>query len=195
MTSRSKKTRALVKLLPFVGVVLLSILIFLYVDPDQIISTIGFKNAYGLMFVFAALGGLTTFNTVPYYSLLLLLAAAGLNPLLLGLASALGVMTGDSFSYLLGRQGSEAVPDAFRAFLERVRIFAKKHPRIFPFACFLYGSISPLSNDLITLPAGMAGIPYLYVMIPLAVGNIVFNVTLSYLAVYAHGVVSIFIGG
>lgn len=195
MMPRGKRVRALIKLLPLVGVVFLSILVFLYVDPDAIITTIGFKNAYGLMFAFAALGGLTTFNTVPYYSLLLLLAGAGLNPLLLGLASAFGVMTGDSFSYLLGKQGSEVVPDAFKDFLERVRVFAKRHPRIFPFACFLYGSVSPLSNDLITLPAGMAGIPYLYVMIPLAFGNIVFNITLSYLAVYAHGVVSIFIGG
>ena len=54
------------------------------------------------MYVIALLGGMTTFNTVPYIPLLLLLASAGVNPLLLGLSSAFGVITGDAFSYFIG---------------------------------------------------------------------------------------------
>jgi membrane protein DedA with SNARE-associated domain len=139
------------------------------------------------MFSFALLGGLTTFNTVPYYSLLFLLATTGIDPLYLGLSSAFGVMCGDSFSYLLGRQGGTVIPERFQNFFGKVKNLAEKHEKVFLFFCFLYGSISPLSNDFISLSAGMARIKYWKVMLPLGLGNIVFNVSFAYLCVYGGG--------
>lgn len=182
-------------LLPLCIAIVLSIVFLFFLSPEDLVQYIGTQNAYFLMFTVALLGGLTTFNTVPYYSVLLLLASAGLNPLFVGLSSAIGVMCGDSFSYLIGWQGAEVAPARLVHFFNKVRDIIERNPRYFPIMCFLYGSLSPLSNDFITIPAGMAHIPYPRVIAPLAMGNIVFNVSLAYLSVYAYNTVHAFLLG
>jgi membrane protein YqaA with SNARE-associated domain len=187
--------RTLFALGPLVLSVGLSAFFFLYVTPDVLVNRIGLENAYALMFFVATIGGMTTFNTVPYYSMLLVLATAGVNPLFLGLSSALGVMCGDSLSYLIGNRGAAVVPTMFHSLFEYIRHFAIEKPRFFPLLCLLYGTFSPLSNDIITIPAGIAKVPFFRVMAPLAVGNIIFNVTLAYLAVYAYETVKALLVG
>lgn len=182
------------KFLPLLIVLLASVLFYFYGSSEYIVNQIGLENAYGLMFVFAMLGGLTTFNTVPYYSLLLVLASAGLNPLLLGLSSAGGVMSGDTFSYLLGKQGATVLPNWLFKYIEILKTFAEHNEKKFLLICFLYGSLSPLSNDFITISAGMAKIKYWKMMLPLAAGNLVFNVGLAYLCVYASDWVGRLVG-
>ncbi len=176
---------------PFLLALGLSAFFFFYTTPDALVAYIGIKNAYILMFSFAMLGGMTTFNTVPYFSLILVLASAGVSPLLLGLSSACGVMCGDSFSYFIGHQGATVIPDKLRTLFASIYQLAEKHPTVFPLVCFLYGSLSPLSNDFITIPAGMAHISYPRVIIPLALGNLVFNISLAYLCVYAYDYIQV----
>ncbi len=129
---------------PFIFIFALSVFSYFFITPAQLVSFIGIENAYVLMFSLAALGGATTFNTVPYYSMLFVLATAGVNPFVLGLSSAAGVMCGDSLSYVLGRQGRSVFPETFRGVFERMYLLALHHRGIFPFIFFVYGSISPL---------------------------------------------------
>jgi membrane protein YqaA with SNARE-associated domain len=133
---------------------------------------------------------LSTFNSVPYLAVLLVLANTGVNPFWLGLVSALGVMCGDSFSYLLGRSGGAVIPDSFQFVFTAIKNFAMDHPRLFPGFCFVYGAVCPLSNDFVTIASGIAHISYKKVMVPLALGNIVFNILFAYISVYAAGWVS-----
>lgn len=172
-------------LLPFFFLLITSACIYFYVDTDTLLEIIGTKNSYLMMFVIAFLGGLTTFNFIPYYSVIFLLVNAGLNPFLVGASSALGVMCGDTFSYFMGYSGGKAIPENYKYLLEKMATFAQKYPNLFIAVSFIYGSISPLSNDFITIPAGIVKIPYIKVMIPLALGNLVFNISLSYLILYA----------
>ncbi len=174
---------------PLIVLLFITFIFYYYFTPTVVIDYIGIKNAYILMYVFALLGGLTTFNTIPYYSVLLILANSGVDPGFLGLASALGVMTGDSFSYYVGRQGGSVLSGSAKKLFEYVSKVATNYPKAFPFFCFLYGSVSPFSNDVITLSAGLARIPFYKVMIPLALGNLIFNVTLANLAIYAYPLV------
>ncbi|MBP9669516.1 MAG: VTT domain-containing protein [Candidatus Pacebacteria bacterium] len=167
---------------PFVLMVGVSLVLLVVITPEALVEWVGLENAYVLMFVTALLGGLTTFNTVPYLSMLLLLASGGLNPFLLGLASACGVMGGDTLSYMVGYQGARVIPSALRSVFERIYTVAEKHPQRFPLVCFLYGALCPLSNDFITIPAGMARITYVRVMVPLALGNLVFNIGMALFA-------------
>lgn len=187
--------RSLVAFLPFGIGLLLSAFFFFYLSPDTLVDYIGLQNAYILMFTIAALGGMTTFNTIPYFSIILILASAGVNPVLLGLSSAFGVMAGDSFSYFVGQQGATIIPAGLHTLFTKIYEVAKLHPKLFPVVCVLYGSVSPLSNDFITIPAGMAKIPYWRVMLPLGFGNIIFNIAFAYLSVYAYDwVQAVFIG-
>jgi membrane protein YqaA with SNARE-associated domain len=159
---------------------------FYYASPAKIISYIGIENAYGLMFILALLGGLTTFSGVPYHAILIMLASGGLNPLYLGLSASFGVMFGDSTSYYIGYNGAQIVPQKIQKYLKRFCVYCLDHPKILPFAFFLYGSIVPFSNDFIVISMGMARYPFWKVMLPLGLGNVVFNTTLAYLAVYAY---------
>ena len=194
MTQATSLRQKLLAALPILAVVAFSAIVYFYITPEAMIEYIGLQNAYFIMFAAAFLAGLTTFNTVPYYSVLLILATAGLNPVLLGLSSAVGVMCGDSISYLIGRQGAAIIPGMLKRLFDRIYTLAQERPRIFPLVCFLYGAFSPLSNDFVTIPAGLAHIPYLRVIVPLALGNIVFNVSLAYLAVYAVDILRVLIG-
>ncbi len=187
--------RTVLAFLPFGVGMMISVIFFFFLDANSIVDYIGLQNAYILMYVIATIGGMTTFNTIPYFSVILILASAGVHPLLLGIASALGVMTGDSFSYLVGHQGATIIPKGLRTLFTSIHTLATRHPRSFPIVCLLYGSVSPLSNDFITIPAGMAKIPYWRVMLPLGLGNMIFNISFAYLSVYAYDwVQTVFIG-
>lgn len=189
------KLRTILAFLPFSVGIVISIIFFFFLDANSIVDYIGLQNAYILMYVIATIGGMTTFNTIPYFSVILILASAGVNPILLGLSSAFGVMTGDSFSYLVGHQGASVIPNGLRNLFTKIHELATRHPRSFPIVCLVYGCVSPLSNDFITIPAGMAKIPYWRVMLPLGVGNIIFNISFAYLSVYAYDwVQAVFIG-
>lgn len=158
----------------------------LYSSPERLVGSIGVQNAYVLIFVLAFLGGLTTFTGVPYHPVLVVLAVGGLNPLLLGLSTAFGVMLGDSTSYFVGYQGGAIVPQGIQKFLARLLSFAMRYPRALPLFFFLYGSLCPFSNDFIIISMGLAHYPFWRVMIPLGLGNLVFNISLAYLATYAY---------
>lgn len=169
-------------ILIFIG---LSFFLF-FSSPEKLVGSIGVQNAYGLIFILAFLGGLTTFTGVPYHPVLVVLAVGGLNPFLLGLSTAFGVMLGDSTSYFVGYQGGAIVPQGIQRFLRRLLFFAMRYPRTLPLFFFLYGSLCPFSNDFIVISMGLAHYPFWRVMIPLGMGNLVFNISLAYLATYAY---------
>lgn len=182
--------KKIIKYLPRILLILffisISLFFFLYSSPERLITLIGVQNAYALIFILAFLGGMTTFTGIPYHLVLITLATGGLNPLLLGLSTAIGVMLGDSTSYYVGYQGSVIIPKTLQRILQRIRNFALKYPKILPLFFFLYGSISPFSNDFIVISMGLSQYPYWRVMVPLGLGNLVFNISLAYLSTQAY---------
>ncbi|OGZ45788.1 MAG: hypothetical protein A3C84_00760 [Candidatus Ryanbacteria bacterium RIFCSPHIGHO2_02_FULL_48_12] len=163
-------------------------LAFYYLPPESIIGFIGVENAYALIFILALLGGLTTLSGIPYHVVLVALAVGGLNPFFLGLSTAVGVMLGDSTSYYLGSQGRVLLSPRMQSILERLSHLQQKYPRLLPVLFFLYGCIVPFSNDIITIPAGLLGYPFWRVMLTLGLGNLVFNISLAFVAAYAYGI-------
>ncbi|HEY4503187.1 MAG TPA: hypothetical protein VJC14_02015 [Candidatus Paceibacterota bacterium] len=172
----------LTPLLLFIG----ATVFFYYSSPEEIIRIIGIENAYVLMFVLALLGGLSTFSGVPYHVVLVMLASGGLNPLLVGISAASGVIVGDSTSYYLGYSGGAIIPQGIQKTLKKFCAFCLARPRVLPIAFFIYGSLVPFSNDFIVISMGLARYSFWRVMIPLGLGNFVFNISLAYLAVYAY---------
>ena len=138
------------------------------------------------MFALAFLGGLTTFSGIPYHAVLLVLASGGLNPLYLGISAASGVMAGDATSYYIGYSGSALVPRRLERILQKFCSVCLARPRILPVLFFLYGSLVPFSNDFIVISMGLARYPFWRVMLPLGAGNLVFNISLAYFALYAY---------
>jgi len=179
----------LLKYLPRILLILFFIgcsFLLYYSSPEKLIEFIGVENAYFFIFILALIGGITTFSGIPYHLVLVTLAIGDLNPILLGVSAAAGVTLGDSTSYYVGHQGKVILPQNIQNFLGRISAFGFKHPRLLPLFFFLYGSFVPFSNDFIVISMGLARYPYRRVMLPLGAGNLIFNVSLAFLASYAY---------
>lgn len=190
-TKKGRYLLALISVVLFLG---FSLFFFVFLKPEQIINWVGVQNAYLLIFVIAIAGGFTTFNVIPYHLVLITLAVGGLNPFLLGLLAASGVTIGDSTSYFVGRQGRVLLSERTNKWFDKINQASEKRPRLFMFLCFLYSTFAPSSNDLLTIPAGIAGIPFWRVMVPLLLGNIIFDTVLANLAAHAPDLVQRYFG-
>lgn len=177
-----KRYRYLSGFLPPLFFIIISLYLFFFSSPEYIVSFIGVQNAYMLIFILAFLGGLTTFSGIPYHLVLVTLATGGLNPLLLGFSAAIGVMLGDSTSYYVGYRGGVIIPHGVQKFFQQWYVYIAKYPKLLPLFCLVYGSLVPFSNDFITISAGIARYSFWRVMIPLGIGNVVFNVSLAYVS-------------
>ena len=183
---------SLLQTIPFAGLILgfaVVSIFFSIVSPDELITWIGVENAFLFLFALSFFSGVLAFSGIPYHWVLVAFALNGLNPWLLGGVAALGVTLGDTTSYFVGYYGRSVVPHDWHGIIERLNAYMSKYPRLMPVFFFIYGSVAPFSNDLIGITMGVARYPILRVMVPLGLGNIVFNTTLAFLAVYAYGVV------
>lgn len=167
----------------FVGMVVVWTVFLHYHAPEEIVSTLGTRNGYLVAFIIAFLGGLSLFIVVPYYLAVATLAAGGLHPVILGITAGLGVILGDTTSYLVGYHGQTFLP----AFVQRIFKIFSEWVYILPrgalsIILFLYGSSVPFPNDIVTVPLGLARYPYWRMVIPLGAGNIVFNTVIAFLS-------------
>jgi len=182
---RRKYIKYLIGIAPLVFFVGLSFYLSLAYSPEIIVGLFGVKNAYALIFIMAIFSGLTTSNVIPYHVVLITLVAGGLNPYLAGSLAAIGVTLGDSTSYYIGFRSRAILPEHLNSWFESLYRLGTDHPRLFILICFLYGTIAPGPNDLITMPGGLAKLPFWRLIIPLALGNVVFDLSLALLAVHA----------
>jgi hypothetical protein len=95
-------------------------------------------------------------------------------------------MVGDSTTYLISKQASQHIPAGLRVYLNAVARFLRSYPRLIMPLLVLYGALSPFSNDFIVASLTLTGHSYRNIIIPLTIGNVIFNVGLAYLGFYAY---------
>ena len=151
-----------------------------YFSPEGLVEAIGVENAFLLLFLLALFGGTSLFFPFPYYIFTISFGAAGLNPLLLGIAAGSGTLVGDATSYYVARRGGVYLPHAITNRAEAViQWFINKHPVLFPLAAFAYTSIVPFPDDIIMVPAGLAKYPFRYLAPAVWGGKVVYNTVLG----------------
>lgn len=153
---------------------------------EDLIDAVGANNAYLVMFALGMIGGFTTFTGIPYHLVLMSLAAGGLNPIALGISTAMGVMLGDSTMYLIGSKVRSSLPPRVAATIEHLSDRLAHHPRLVTPALIAYGAVSPFSNDFVVASLSMIGYNFWRTIIPLAMGNVLYNIALAYLGLYAY---------
>lgn len=179
------KLKRRISVIIIISIFILWTIFVYYLSPEKIVEKIGIENSYLLAFTVAFIGGTSIFFPIPYYLLVFTLGAGGLNPIILGLSSASGVLLGDSTSYFLGYTGREIISEKLKKLLEKLYNWCiTRKPYLLPIIFFLYGTFIPLPNDVITVSMGMAHYPYKKVIIPLGLGNIIFNITLALAGFY-----------
>jgi membrane protein YqaA with SNARE-associated domain len=155
-----------------------------FVTPEAIVSRLG-THTLPAVFVSGVLGGTSFMFPFPYFLVVATTAAGGANPVLVGLCAGLGVMIGESTSYVVGHAGRAVLPaKASEVFARLHRWVADTHSAKFYGFLFVYGCVMPLPNDVIVVPLGAAGVTYWRVIVPLGAGNIVFNTATALLAAY-----------
>lgn len=169
----------------FFTVVGLSLLLA-QVSAETIVSTIGSDNAIYLMAILGFIGGITTFSGIPYHLILMSLTAGGLSPLWLGVATATGVVLGDSIMYVFSRQVVGILSSNQVAKLEALAVRIRQHPHLITPGLMLYGLCSPFSNDFVVATLALAGYSYRRIILPLYIGNIGYNIALGYIGYYAY---------
>lgn len=153
------------------------------VSPDRIVAKLG-AHTLPAVFVAGVLGGTSIVFPFPYYLVVATAAAGGANPFLVGLCAGLGVIVGDTTSYLVGHAGRVVLPArASRPIAFVRRWVADIHTVKFYAFLFVYGAAMPLPNDVVMIPLGAAGVPYWRVILPFGAGNIVFNMTVAWMTV------------
>lgn len=146
----------------FAGALLLVLtwtVFLLYLGPETVVTAIGVQNGYLLMFLVSLLGGVSSIGATIYVATIISLAAGGLNPLLLALASGAGVSIGDSVYYFLGYRSSYLVPTHSRAthYIQRFSNWLTERARwLRALAIYCYTAFTPLPNDILTVLMGVA---------------------------------------
>lgn len=182
----SQRTSTIFFRLLFVGMILGWTVFLSNHSPEEIVNALGTRNGYLIAFVTAFLGGLSLFIVVPYYLAVGTLAAGGLNPFLLGIIAGTGVMLGDTTSYLVGYHGAAIFPDRIKYSFDKFSMWIHSRPYwLISLILFLYGSFIPFPNDVLTVSLGLAQYPYIRMILPLGLGNIMFNTAVAFLA--SHG--------
>jgi uncharacterized membrane protein YdjX (TVP38/TMEM64 family) len=161
-------------------------LLLVILPTEKLVTAVGAENAYLFMYVIAFLGSITTFASIPYPLMLLGLAAGGMNPLLIGLASALGVITADSCTFFLVRRGRSYMSPAIKDSIEALAGYIERYPKLVTPGLVLYGTVSPLSNDFAVMSLSLMNYSYARVVLPLACGNILYSIGIAYLGVFAY---------
>src|SRR5688572_12584962 len=80
-----------------------------FITPEAIVSRLG-AQTLPAVFVAGVLGGTSILFPFPYYLVVATAAAGGANPLLVGLSAGIGVMTGETTSYVVGHAGRAVLP-------------------------------------------------------------------------------------
>lgn len=182
---RSNLFRKLLIVFFIILIIVISFLIFYY-KPQKVVELIGVRNSYIIAFISGLLGGVSILFPFPYYLLVFSFGAGGLNPILLGLVAGFGVILGESTSYLVGYHGREILPNRIQALFNKIGAWSsnKSNSIYISIFLFLYGAFIPLPNDVIILSLAAAKYNYWKLIIPLGLGNIIFNIMVAYFGLY-----------
>ncbi|MFP4119020.1 MAG: hypothetical protein ACLFTH_03110 [Candidatus Woesearchaeota archaeon] len=163
-------------------------LLLVLIDPIDVVDSIGVQNTYLFLFVFAAIGGLSTFTVGAFYSTFVTFILGGSHPVLLSFAGGLGLLIGDSLFYVLGLGSRTSLSGVFKKSADRISrwISGQKDPAIMLFI-FLYSAITPLPSDLLMISLSLVKYPYKKAVVPAVLGNITLLLLLSLAALAGLG--------
>ncbi|MEX2515076.1 MAG: VTT domain-containing protein [Candidatus Paceibacterota bacterium] len=155
-------------------------LLLWHFPPQEIVDYLGVENGLIIAFLVALFGGFSSFTSVSYYSVIVILAAGGVNPILLGICTGVGLTFGDSLVYYLGTQSHEVLEGRMLEWSNRVSAWVNdQHERMVQLFVFIYTGLTPLPNDLLTASLGLATYSYRHFLPALLLGNITLAILLA----------------
>jgi membrane protein YqaA with SNARE-associated domain len=173
-----------------VGLLIIFILawsIFLiYYPPEEIVGYLGVHNTYLVVFLLAAIGGVSAFTSTSFYTALITISLGGVNPVYLALFASVGLTFGDIVFYVVGKKGKQCVPSKYGKHIGRFfQLIKDSGDKNIVLLIFVY-SLTPLPSDILAVALAFAGFPLKKMVPPLFVGNFVLILILAELAIYGY---------
>jgi membrane protein YqaA with SNARE-associated domain len=168
-------------------IIILSILIWsiflLFFPPSKIIGFVGIQNTYWLIFLIAAIAGVSTVTSTSYYASVVAFVIGGANPFLIAIFAGLGMTIGDSLFYFLGKKGAQVLPEKIDRYQDKIEEWLQKRPKwIVVIIIYIYTGLSPFPGDLMSIFLGITNFRYKLVIWPIIFGNITLMTIIGLLA-------------
>lgn len=159
----------------------LSVLLYYY-PPDVIVDSIGVENSYLMVFLIAAIGGLSSVTSGVFYAAVATFTSGGAIPWLLGIIGGIGISIGDSIIFGLISYGFKDVEGQWRERIKKIRTYVDRYPSYVVYTVlFLVLGVSPLPNDIVMFALVMLGFRYLTIAPILLLAGITITTITAYL--------------
>jgi hypothetical protein len=160
----------------------ISVLLF-FISPTKIVEFVGVRNSYIVVFLLAAIGGLSTFTSTSFFTAIATFSTGGSNPLLLGLFGGIGIFISDTIFFYLANYGKTSVPESWNTRIEKISNWTKKFPKWVTYVfIYLYIGFTPFPNDLLMIALVVAGYTYRRIAFIVLIGSITIATVVAYLA-------------
>ncbi len=138
------------------------------------------------VFISATIAGLNIFFPAPASALTPIFLASGLEFSYIVGALTLGTLLADIIGYYIGVFGKHVTEQVHPRLFSNLQKFDQKHHKMVLPAVFLFAALAPFPNELLLIPLGVIGYKFRYILIPLALGALIHQVT------YAYGFINLF---
>lgn len=156
------------------------IFILIFIGPNKIVDFLGVENSYLILFLIAAIGGLSTLTGSVYYTSLITFSAAGLNPFILSVIGGIGLTISDSIFYYFGRVGRDILPDKIKRNTNKFYKWLKSKPQwTLPIFVYAYTGFTPFPSDIMLIAIALIKINFKKIVIPLLLGNMTSTLLIS----------------
>lgn len=177
--------KKLISFLIIVIFIIALITLLFFINPEEIVNKIGVRNGYILIFIVSFFGGFSAGGSISFISLLITLAAGGMNPVYLGLVSGISLSIGDMIMFYAGSRGRELVKNKWDERINKIaNIFEKRKwlVKMMPLIAYLYIGFTPFPNDILILFLAAIKYPAKKMNIIIMLGDISFAFTVAFLA-------------
>lgn len=189
MGLHSKKRRAAIfKSLGFLVVIGGLALLFWKIPPTQIVNQVGLQNSLLIAAVLSLFGGVSSFTSAAYYTVIgaMALGGVGVAPLMVVCGPAL--LLGDLFFYAFGKSTHDAWGPNIRRYLGKAERWVKgTNPNWVQAVIVLYTGVSPFPGDILMVLLALSGFPFKRMLLPLLLGNMILVASIAWVALTGHG--------
>ncbi len=161
---------------------------------ELIIWLYEFTQSYGYLgsFFLSLLSNLILFAPIPYLTIIFWLSAVpSVDPVTIGITSALGAALGKVVVYYIGRGSRKLLDEKERRDLEFARLIMERYGAI---AIFMFAA-TPSPDDALYIPLGMMNYSVLKFFLSCLLGKTVLTLIVSFGGHYSIGWISTILGG
>jgi membrane protein YqaA with SNARE-associated domain len=170
--------------------VALLFVLFFFINPQELVESLGVTNSYIILFFVALIGGTSSLTSSSYYATIIAFAISGLNPFIMALVAGVGLSIGDAIFYLLGIWGRNNISGRAKHLVEKGSRWLLRKPKwLVQIIVYLYTGFTPFPGDVLMVTLSFARFPYKSFVIAGLLGNITLVLVVALGVVWGSGLV------